>query len=58
MIQIENISKVFRTTEVETVALNHVNLEVKQGEFVAIMGPSGCGKSWVYWITLQKVLTS
>ena len=45
MIQIENISKVFRTTEVETVALNHVNLEVKQGEFVAIMGPSGCGKS-------------
>ena len=42
MIQIENISKVFRTTEVETVALNHVNLEVKEGEFVAIMGPSGC----------------
>ena len=35
MIQIENISKVFRTTEVETVALNHVNLEVKEGEFVA-----------------------
>lgn len=45
MIQIENISKVFRTTEVETVALNHVNLEVKEGEFVAIMGPSGCSKS-------------
>ena len=45
MIQIENISKVFRTTEVETVALNHVNLEVKEGEFVAIMGPSGCGKT-------------
>ena len=45
MIQIEKISKVFRTTEVETVALNHVNLEVKEGEFVAIMGPSGCGKS-------------
>ena len=44
MIQIENISKVFRTTEVETVALNHVNLEVKEGEFVAIMGPSGCGR--------------
>ena len=52
MIQIENISKVFRTTEVETVALNHVNLEVKQGEFVAIMGPSGCGKS-----TLLNTLT-
>ena len=45
MIEINNISKVFRTTEVETVALNHVNLEVKEGEFVAIMGPSGCGKS-------------
>ena len=45
MIQINNISKVFRTSEVETVALNHVNLEVNEGEFVAIMGPSGCGKS-------------
>lgn len=45
MIQIEDVSKVFRTSEVETVALNHVNLEVKEGEFVAIMGPSGCGKS-------------
>ena len=45
MIEINNISKVFRTSEVETVALNHVNLDVKEGEFVAIMGPSGCGKS-------------
>ena len=45
MIEINNISKVFRTSEVETVALNHVDLEVKEGEFVAIMGPSGCGKS-------------
>ena len=43
--KINDISKVFRTSEVETVALNHVNLEVKEGEFVAIMGPSGCGKS-------------
>ena len=45
MIKLNDISKVFRTSEVETVALNHVNLEVKEGEFVAIMGPSGCGKS-------------
>lgn len=45
MIQIDNISKVFRTSEIETVALNHVNLDIKEGEFVAIMGPSGCGKS-------------
>lgn len=37
MIQIENLSKVFRTSEVETIALNHVNIEVKEGEFVAIM---------------------
>ena len=45
MIEINNLSKVFRTSEVETVALDHVNLEVNEGEFVAIMGPSGCGKS-------------
>ena len=45
MIQIENLSKVFRSSEVETIALNHVNIEVKEGELVAIMGPSGCGKS-------------
>lgn len=45
MIEINDISKVFRTSEVETVALNHVNLKVKEGEFAAIMGPSGCGKS-------------
>jgi len=45
MIQINNLFKVFRTEEVETTALNGVSLEIKQGEFTAIMGPSGCGKS-------------
>ena len=45
MIKIENLTKTFRTTEVETLALNKVSLEVRDKEFVAIMGPSGCGKS-------------
>ena len=45
MIKLENISKVFNTEEFDTTALNGVSLEIKQGEFVAIMGPSGCGKS-------------
>ena len=45
MLKIENLKKVFRTEEVETIALNSVSLEVNEGEFIAIMGPSGCGKS-------------
>lgn len=45
MIKTEKLSKVFRTEEVETLALNKADIHVKKGEFVAIMGPSGCGKS-------------
>lgn len=45
MLKATNLTKVFRTEEVETTALNEVDIHVKAGEFVAIMGPSGCGKS-------------
>ena len=45
MIRIIDLKKIYTTEEVETTALNDVNLEVKEGEFIAIMGPSGCGKS-------------
>jgi putative ABC transport system ATP-binding protein len=45
MIKLENISKVYRTKEIETLALDNINFDVKEGEFVSIMGPSGCGKS-------------
>ncbi len=45
MIKVTNLSKVFRTEEIETTALNQVSFEINDGEFVAIMGPSGCGKS-------------
>ncbi len=45
IIELNGISKVFRTKEIETTALENVNLQVEEGEFVSIMGPSGCGKS-------------
>ena len=45
MINVSNLTKVFRTDEVETIALDSASFEIKDGEFVAIMGPSGCGKS-------------
>jgi len=45
MIKTKDLKKVFRTEEVETTALNNVNFEIEEGEFVSIMGPSGCGKS-------------
>ncbi|MEN8122507.1 MAG: ABC transporter ATP-binding protein [Bacteroidota bacterium] len=51
MVEIKNLVKTFRTEEIETYALNGVNIKVKEGEFVAIMGPSGCGKS-----TLMNIL--
>ena len=45
MIKLTEINKIYRTNEIETVALENVNLEVEKGEFLSIMGPSGCGKS-------------
>ena len=45
MIKLTNLEKIYRTKEIETVALENVNLEVKKGDFLSVMGPSGCGKS-------------
>ncbi|WP_248722444.1 ABC transporter ATP-binding protein [Seonamhaeicola sp. ML3] len=45
MIQLNNLTKIFRTEDIETKALNNINIQVEKGEFIAIMGPSGCGKS-------------
>ena len=45
IIKLQDITKIYRATEVETVALEKVNLDIKEGEFISIMGPSGCGKS-------------
>lgn len=45
MITLTNIKKVYRTDEIETVALDNINIDIKKNEFVSIMGPSGCGKS-------------
>ena len=45
MIKLTNLEKIYRTNEIETVALENVNMEVEKGEFLSVMGPSGCGKS-------------
>ena len=45
LIKTENLNKVYRTDEIETTSLDHINFSIEEGEFVAIMGPSGCGKS-------------
>ncbi len=53
MIKLSNIEKVYQTSNIETLALNNINIDIKKGEFVSIMGPSGCGKSTLLNILLQ-----
>ena len=55
MIKLTNLQKIYRTKEIETVALENVNLEVQQGEFLSIMGPSGCGKSTLLNIMVKSL---
>ena len=45
MLKIHELTKIYRTDEIQTTALNNISLEVGEGEFIAVMGPSGCGKS-------------
>lgn len=51
LIKLEGVNKIYRTDEIETVALENVNIEVEKGEFISVMGPSGCGKSTLLNIT-------
>jgi putative ABC transport system ATP-binding protein len=55
MIKTTQLSKVYRTDEVETTALNNVDIEIKAGEFVSVMGPSGCGKSTLMNVLIWRV---
>ena len=48
LIKLEGVNKIYRTDEIETVALENVNIEVEKGEFISVMGPSGCGKSTLH----------
>ena len=50
MITLNSLSKIYRTDEIETVALENVNLTVERGEFLSIMGPSGCGKTLASYV--------
>lgn len=56
MIKLTGINKIYRTNEIETLALENVNLDVEKGEFVSIMGPSGCGKSTLLKIMVQNMM--